>query len=208
MAIDAGLSSEERRFVLELRMAVAHRLNRFDIAGAEAEVFLGEFEATLTRDQKTDLQMLFGLAAMVEGNRETALLIWRDVLREPTDLSPEQRAWAWRNISKALGIKDPEGLRACKHSADAFLEAGKKEEAGKSLMALANGQLFVEPNEAIKTIGEILALLDEKELRGRCNGVRGGSSYPRSSADRFGKTSRGASRRARGRDLEARPCRP
>ena len=168
MAIDVvGLSSEERRFVRELRMAVAHRLNRFDIAGAEAEVFLGEFEATLTKDQRIDLQMLFGLAAMVKGNKETALLIWRDVLREPTDLSPEQRAWAWRNISKALGIKDPEGLRACKHSADAFLEAGKKEQAGQSLMALANGQLFVEPNEAIKTIDEILALLDEKELRGR-----------------------------------------
>jgi tetratricopeptide (TPR) repeat protein len=168
MKIDVvALSSVDRRFIRELRMAIAHRLNRFDVAGAEGKAFLDEFEATLTRDQKTDLQMLFGLAAMVEGNRETALLIWREVLRETADLSAEQRAWAWRNISKALGIKDPEGLRACKHSADAFLEAGKKEEAGKSLMALANGQLFVEPNEAIKTIGEILALLDEKELRGR-----------------------------------------
>jgi tetratricopeptide (TPR) repeat protein len=168
MGIDVGgLSSEDRRFVRELRMAIAHRLNRFDVAGAEGEAFLGEYEATLTKDQRTDLQMLFGLAAMLKGKKETALLIWQEVLREPTDLSAEQRAWAWRNISKALGIKDPKGLRACKHSADAFLEAGKKEEAGKSLMALANGQLFVEPNEAIKTIGEILALLDEKELRGR-----------------------------------------
>lgn len=161
------LSSEDRRFIRELRMAIAHKLNRFDVAGAEGEAFLGEFEATLTKDQRTDLQMLFGLAAMVKGNKETALLIWREVLREPTDLSAKQRGWAWRNISKALGIKDPKGLCACKHSADAFLEAGKKEEAGKSLMALANGQLFVEPNEAIKTIDEILALLDEKGLRDR-----------------------------------------
>jgi tetratricopeptide (TPR) repeat protein len=168
MAINvAGLASEDRRFIRELRMAIAHRLNRFDVAGAEGQAFLAEFEATLTKEQRTDLQMLFGLSALVKGNRETALLIWREVLREPTDLSAEQRAWAWRNISKTLGIRDPEGLRASKHSADAFLEAGKKEEAGKDLMALANGQLFVEPNEAIKTIGAILAFLDEKELRGR-----------------------------------------
>ena len=48
-----------------------------------------------------------------------------------------------------------------------FSKGAKKEEASKSLMGLANGQLYVEPNQAIKTVGEILALTDEKELRGR-----------------------------------------
>lgn len=167
MAIDVSdISSDDRRLVRELRMAIAHRLKRFDIAGAEGEAFLAEFKATLTKDQIIDLQILSGLAAEVKGNRETALLIWRGILREPL-LSAEQRGWTHRNISMALGVKNREGLQATKMSADAFLEAGNKKEAGRSLMALARGLLFTEPAEAINTIGEILTLLDREGLSDR-----------------------------------------
>jgi tetratricopeptide (TPR) repeat protein len=168
MGIDVTtLSPEDRRFVRECRVAMASRLNRYDIAGAESEVVLNEHGGSLTAREASGFRMAIGIATRIKGNTDTALLIWRELLERPEDLGAEGRAWAWRNISMAVEADDPERVSAAKLSADAFLEAGNKEEAGKSLMHAAKGLLLVEPLAALETIARILPLIDQEGPRGR-----------------------------------------
>ena len=114
------------------------KLDRFDIAGAEAEAVLAEDADTLDAEHKATLKMTAAVGALRRGNQATRFAVWRSWLKEPSDLDAEGRGWAWRSILSALPADDPEARAAAQHSADAFLEAGKKDEAGKSLMRLAN----------------------------------------------------------------------
>jgi tetratricopeptide (TPR) repeat protein len=162
------LASEDHQLIREVRLAVACRLNRYDLAGQDAEALLTEENGvSLSDERKNDLQMVIALAAMKRGNTETALMIWRKLLEKPETLAVENRAWAWRNISLALGRESHEALRAAQYAADAFLEAGDKHEASQSLMQLAKQLLHIEPAEAIKKIDEILTLLDREGLTDR-----------------------------------------
>ncbi len=110
----------------------------------------------------------------------------RCLLKEPSDLDAEGHGWAWRNISLALSADEPEAQLAARLSAGAFLEAGKKEEAGKSLMRLANILLGQEPTEAVKALNEMIDVLDKEGLRDRF--VRGAALHAR--ADRLAKLHR------------------
>lgn len=168
MAIDVmRLSGEDRRLVRNARMEVAQRLQRLDIMGLEAEALLSEYEATLNPEERANLRMAVAVGAHRKGNKETALSIWRSLLKVPSDLSAEGRGWAWRNISMALSADDPEAKQANKHSADAFLQAGNKEEAGKSLMGLVNILMKEDPAAALTTLNEIIELLDKEGLTNR-----------------------------------------
>jgi tetratricopeptide (TPR) repeat protein len=161
------LGDFDKRLVRDCRLHVAQRLNRFEIAGVEANAILAENAETLDPEQKATLKMGIALAALVRGNRETALRMFRDLLKRPADLKAEGRGWAWRNISFALPPDDPEARFAAQQSADAFLEAGKKEEAGKSLFRLANLLLRQEPAEAVKALNEMVTVLDREGLADR-----------------------------------------
>jgi tetratricopeptide (TPR) repeat protein len=163
----AKLSDDDRRIVRHSRLAVAHRLHRYDIAAVDAEAVLTTEGATLKPDEAADLKMILGLDALKRGNKETALSIWRGLLAEPSPLSNERRGWAWRNISLALESTDPEAARAAKHSADAFLQAGKKDDAAKSLKRVVDILLHAEPSKALHVLDEVLSLLEREGLRDR-----------------------------------------
>jgi tetratricopeptide (TPR) repeat protein len=62
---------------------------------------------------------------------------------------------------------DPEARRANQLSADAFLEAGNKHEAGKSLMGLVNILMQEDPAKAVAMLNEMIALLDKEGLLDR-----------------------------------------
>lgn len=159
------LSPPDRKTLRHIRIDVANKLKKFDVAGPDAEALLAEEDGiSLSEEQKTDLQIFRGLAAMKRGNKETALMIWRKLLKNPAILAPASRAWSWRNISLTLPPDNPESLEAARYAADAFLEAGDKHEACQSLMQLANSLLHADPAEAIGKIDEILALLDREGL--------------------------------------------
>ena len=168
IAIDvAQLSSDDRRLVRNARIEVSHGLKRFDIMGAEADAMLSEYSSVIDAGERATLRMAVALRANQQGNKETAIAIWRSLLKEPSDLTAEVRGWAWRNISMALSADDPEAKSANKHSADAFLEAGNKDEAGRSLMALVNILMKEDPAAAITTLNEIIELVDKEGLVNR-----------------------------------------
>jgi tetratricopeptide (TPR) repeat protein len=161
----SSLPERQRRIVRECRLLTAQRLKQFEVAGDDAEAMLADAGAAYSEQQKIDLRMTVALASAKKGNKETALTIWRDLLKSPRTLTAEQRAWAWRNLLQSLPIKDREFREAAKHSADAFLECGNKEEAVRSLIALVDALMFSEPAQAVKMLDDVLALLDAKGLR-------------------------------------------
>jgi tetratricopeptide (TPR) repeat protein len=107
------------------------------------------------------------LRSIKKGNRETGLSMLRDLLKSPNTIDAEGRGWTWRNIAMALDQDNPEARLAAQLSADSFLEAGKKEEAAKSLFHLANLLMQVDPAEAIKSLDEMMGPLGSKSLLDR-----------------------------------------
>ena len=158
-------SASDRRLLRECRLVTAHLLARWELAGAEANALLREESDRLDDGQKSDLVMITASAEMQRGHPETALHIWRKLLEKPEVLGPGNRGWAWRNIALASAPDSVASCHAAKCSADAFLEAGDKQEAAKSLMQLANLLLTEKPDQAIKTIDEILDLIDREGLQ-------------------------------------------
>lgn len=162
-----SLSSEDRRLIRDARLGTAQRLGRFDIASAEASALLSEDASTLSAEQTASLKMVVAIDLIKTGSRETGLAVLRELLKPPSALSPEGRGWAWRNISMTLGPDEPEARRANQLSADAFLEAGNKHEAGKSLMGLVNILMNEDPAEAVRRLDEIVALTAKDGLLDR-----------------------------------------
>ncbi len=171
------LASADRRLIRDHRLHVAHRLGRYDIAGLEPEAILAENDDTLDAQQKATLEMAGALGDLAKNNWETGIARLRGLVEEPSALNAEGRGWAFRNIALALSPDDPEARLAAQQSADAFLEAGKKDEAGKSLMALANILLRHEPREAVKKLNEMVDVLNKEGLSDRL--ARGAALHAR-----------------------------
>jgi tetratricopeptide (TPR) repeat protein len=163
----AKLSATQRFSVREARYLTASRFGNFGIAGPEADHILEEDKGSLDARYIANLKMASGLGALERGQVETALEIWREILREPSDLDTEGRAWALRNISNTLSPDDPEALDTARRSSDAFLASGNKPEASKSLFRVANILMRKEPSEAVVALDEMIALLDNEGLNDR-----------------------------------------
>ncbi|MDO8329960.1 MAG: hypothetical protein Q7T36_05760 [Fluviicoccus sp.] len=165
LSVDISVATDDQRqVILKWRISAAEFLGRHDVAASAAEEFLSKWRSTLSAEQSAAIQMIIASGMMKRGSKESALMVWRTLLDAPQSLGAENRAWAWRNISVTLLVDDPESMRAARSSADAFLEAGNKEEAAKSLMQVAKCLLHSEPIRALDTIDEILPLLDESNL--------------------------------------------
>jgi tetratricopeptide (TPR) repeat protein len=160
------LDAEDARFVRETRMGLASNLNQFDVAARDANALL-EVGAEFSPQKTIALKTTVALGAITRGHRETGLSMLRELLARPEDLDANGRAWTWRNISIALEDDDPEARRAAQLSADAFLEAGNKMEAAKSLHRLANLLLRVDPKEAVYSLEAMIALLDSQGILDR-----------------------------------------
>ena len=162
-----GMARDDRRLIRDTRIVTAHRIGRFEAVSADAEALLQEDADRLNPGQAAGLNMVIALGAITRGETETGLSILRGLLKEPTALDAEGRGWAWRNITLALGRDDPKARHGAKMSADAFLEAGNKVEAGKSLMTLAGLLMQDSPAEAVDRLDEMVTLLDKEGLLDR-----------------------------------------
>ena len=150
VALPEPLSEAVRR----IRLAFAGRFER------EVEVE-ADVRALLARSDDADivfaLETFLGLVHVRKGLTESALAIWRKVARDAPE--PGTRAWAWRNISMSLPTPSPEALMAAKASGDAFLEAGKAEEAVTSLMRVCDLLEFEGPATAVEQLQALGDLL-------------------------------------------------
>jgi|GEM_PF-1080541 tetratricopeptide (TPR) repeat protein len=177
-AIDVtDLNQTDRRLVRDARLVISSRLGAWDVTGTEADALLAEDKDTLTADQIVELRLASATAALKRGHTESGLLVIRELLRAESGLPAQERGWCWRNISLVLEPSDPEARNAARQSADAFLQAGEKKEAAKSLVRLADCLVFGQPEDAIRALNEMFALaakegLNERDLGSAARHIR------------------------------------
>lgn len=159
------LDPEICKDVRECRMAVSMRLNRYDVAEEDASALLAGGLVT-DKSERASFENVIAVASANRGEIETALSIWRELLKTPEVLDPQDRGWVWRNFSMSLTEQGGEAIRAAKHSIDAFLEGGNKREAATSLMHLSRLLEFESPNSAIEHIDNMLTIINENGLLG------------------------------------------
>jgi tetratricopeptide (TPR) repeat protein len=164
-AIDVtGLNQADRRLVRDARLFISSRLGAWDVTGTEADALLAEDKDTLTADQIVELRLASATSALKRGHTESGLLVIRELLRAEGGLPAQKRGWCWRNISLVLEPSDAEARNAARQSADAFLQAGEKKEAAKSLVRLSDCLAFGQPEDAVRALDEMFALAAEKGL--------------------------------------------
>lgn len=164
-AIDlAAASNGQARTVLIWRAVAAHQLRRKDAVARAAEALRESLQNGGDPDQAHLLQLIEAAAALQDGGRETALAIWRDMLKKPYLLSPSYRGQTYWNISRKLTDDDPDAAQAARHGADAFIESGDKNAAAKCLMRLSDCRLHTDPAQAIAPLDEALQILDPGQL--------------------------------------------
>lgn len=161
------LTGDDRKRLVNCRFTISQRLKRYDIGAREAEWILREEQSSLTDETKISLNMAIALGSLQRGNRETGLAQLRSLLSDPTKLSAEQRGWAWRNLSIGLGDESAEAKRAAQLSADAFLEAGQKAQAGRSSKGFVDALMNENPEAAIASLSASIDLLDKDGLGNR-----------------------------------------
>jgi tetratricopeptide (TPR) repeat protein len=157
------LSGDEQRRVLEIRVAVGSMVGRY--VEIEADVNLLLKEQNHDNAHWFSLRNALGIAAVKKGQLETALSIWRQLLKQPENIHAGERGWIWRNVSKTLPVSDPEAMRAARHSADAFLEAGDKVQAAQSLMMVSKLLEHSSAEQALEQIDVVLTFIGRNGLK-------------------------------------------
>lgn len=157
------LSGLARRTVLERRVGASASLGRY--VDAESDVAELLKEQDLTDEWKVSLQNALGIAAAQKGQSETALSIWRKLLKQHEIIHPADRGWMWRNVSTTLAPRNPDAMKAARQSADAFLEAGEKLEAARSLMLLSKLLEHESAERALEQLALMLTFIGEQGLK-------------------------------------------
>ncbi|MBK5549639.1 hypothetical protein JFU49_04970 [Pseudomonas sp. TH03] len=156
-----NLSNDSVKIVREIRMAVAANLNRYDLAASDAQFILSEslYEGV---EERASLENVIAVACVRRGEVETAISMWRKILKSSDVISPIDRAWVYRNLSKALPA--PNAIKYASLSVDAFLEAGDKHEAASTLMLLSKLLEHEGPAPAIEQLNKMLVVINDNGL--------------------------------------------
>ena len=156
-----------REFLRRARMEAAHRLQRHDIVASEAEQLLTKSPGTFSAEERAQLEVAIAIGLTLKGRTEAALTIWRRLADADSPLTVEGRAWAWRNISLTLRRSDPEAKEAAQRSADAFLQAGNKRQAGTSLVRVVDCLMTEAPERALTALEQMFALVEQESIGNR-----------------------------------------
>lgn len=163
-AIDrSALSSDQAIETERIIVSLASAQQREEVGGAAAEQLI-QNDTTLTGQTRFGLRNLLAVAALRRREIETGLAMLRELLDEADQIDAEQRGWIWRNFSMALDPNDPEARRAARHAIDAFLEAGDKSEATRSIAQLSALQERNEPANAIGQFDQMLDLMSKEGI--------------------------------------------
>ena len=139
-------------------VSLASRQGREELVSDAAERLL-QHDSTLDEQVRFGLKNMIAVGALKRGETETGIAMLRELLEEATQIDAAQRGWIWRNLSMALEPSTPEAQRSAQLSVDAFLEAGEKQEAARSIAQLSKLQEQKEPTAAIGQFDQMLDLM-------------------------------------------------
>jgi hypothetical protein len=174
-AIDiAALGAEDRRLVRMSIISACEILRRWSSGREAADSLLADADIALSNQDRASVELFRACAMQQAGNVETALGVFRRISRDETLLA-DTRARTWHNLSIALPNDSTEAREAARRSADAFLEAGSKIDAARSLGRLAQCCRADEPTAALAAINRILEILDSQSVQAM--GLRGSALH-------------------------------
>ena len=156
-----GLEHDDANELKRIIVSLASAQHRYEIACDAAEQLL-QGDQTLDVQTKYSLRNMAAVGALKRGERESGLAMLRELLEDADQIDAAQRGWIWRNLSNALETDEPEARRAAQLSADAFLEAGDREESARSLAHLSRLQERDEPTTAIYQFDQMLDLISKE----------------------------------------------
>ncbi|MBN1606202.1 MAG: tetratricopeptide repeat protein [Polyangiaceae bacterium] len=151
----AELDVDSRKELLLLRSVLAGMTSSYtpQLTG-DISALRAEFGDQLSAQQEVSLRMLEANIAATEHRRETAYILWRGVIVDAEGAS--ERAWAHHNISRAHPADSPESARHAEFAADAFLEAGRLQDAAKEYIYLTQFGLAEDPGRCVEMLDEAL----------------------------------------------------
>ena len=161
--LDAA-GKDDRQFLRTAKLEVAQAVGDMTVVAREAGALLDEFPDRYSDAEKASFAMAVAIGMARRGRPEAALEIWRRQLASTPPPDAERRGWLWRNIARTLDAKDPSVRDAARHSADAFLEAGNKEQALGSLSFLADLFLHDAPERGFGIMDEMLEIVGQEGL--------------------------------------------
>jgi tetratricopeptide (TPR) repeat protein len=163
---DSKLSAPTREDLRKYRVALGVRLERYDSVGADAAKLLKE-NSNLGLDVRIAMENVTAIAASKAGHTETALSIWRRMLKTPENINTGERAWILQNMSKTLAPTDPEAVKTARLSVDAFLQDGDKNAALGTLRHLSELLERHGLQAALEQYESMLDLVDVSSVMGK-----------------------------------------
>jgi tetratricopeptide (TPR) repeat protein len=160
-------TKEDRRFLRQAKLEVAQALRDSDVVAREAGALLDENPGAFRPSEAARYEAAKAIGLARHGSPEAALAIWRRLLEAAEPPEPEFRGWLWRNIARTVGPKDASVKEAARHSVDAFLEAGDKQEALNSLSLLSDALMHESPDKAMRVMDEMVEIASDGDLVGR-----------------------------------------
>lgn len=156
----------DRFGALRRRLVLATDLCDYALASSDAQELMRDFSDELGQEDSIALQITPIIYAAFAGRAESAIVAFERLLALP-NITADQRGWLWRNLSLTLKPEDPSAALAARHSIDAFLEAGKKADAGGSLMRQHMCLAVSDPTKAEGPLTELVELFPPSDLSAR-----------------------------------------
>ena len=145
------LGPPEAAAFLRVRTGLAAIAGDYVMAGADAETLLAS--PHMEPADKAHLKLTVAMAALRRGGAESAFAMFREIA-ESEESDPRSRAWAYRNMSLGVPVKDGRCEQYSRRSSDFFLMSGDKLQAAGSLVRAMLSCLAHRPSAAAEILNE------------------------------------------------------
>lgn len=123
----------------------------YETAGADAEALL--VSPDVTTNDRMWLRLTVATAALKRGAVESSFAVFREIA-ESDQSDARSRAWAYRNMSVIVPLKDERCEQYSRRSSDFFLMGGNKLQAAASLVRAMRSRLSHRPMGAAEVLNE------------------------------------------------------
>lgn len=133
------------------RSLLAAVADDYETAGTDAEALLASPD--VTTNDRTWLRLTVATAALKRGAVESSFAAFREIA-ESGESDARSRAWAYRNMSVIVPLKDERCEQYSRRSSDFFLMDGDKRQAAASLIRAMRSRLSHRPMGAAEVLND------------------------------------------------------
>ena len=153
------LSEEQIIKLFKIKFYLASKLNCFDLIEDDAKAFLQKYKDSVDEKSYHNIILARAGAALQKGKTESSQALYKQLLNKKNSIDSNTLAFAYRGMALTLEPKALKSYNYHEMSVDAFLQAGNKIDAAKSLYRMAKLIEFENPSKALESIDEATDLL-------------------------------------------------